>query len=163
METELELKHVAPYLPYELKVYNSIHENISIMVSDPTMYNNPLIGVKGINFIDGRINNPILHPLSDLTKEIEHNGEKFVPIYELFNIQFKDTAHVEYIRNMYFIETNNFINASHYSTSEESSFNKRNIKLNNYWKIEKLYEWHFDIDGLIEKGLAIDINTLNNI
>ena len=26
---------------------------------------------------------------------------------------------------------------------------------------EKLFEWHFDVFGLIEKWLAIDINTLN--
>lgn len=26
---------------------------------------------------------------------------------------------------------------------------------------EKLYEWHFDINNLIERGLAIDINTVN--
>ena len=29
-----------------------------------------------------------------------------------------------------------------------------------YAIVSKLLEWHFDIDGLIEKGLAIDINTL---
>ena len=29
-----------------------------------------------------------------------------------------------------------------------------------YGIIERLLEWHFDIFGLIEKGLAIDINTL---
>ena len=28
---------------------------------------------------------------------------------------------------------------------------------------EKLFEWHFDIFGLIEKGLAIDINTLSDV
>jgi hypothetical protein len=28
------------------------------------------------------------------------------------------------------------------------------------WTVEKLLEWHFDIYGLIEAGLAIDINTL---
>jgi hypothetical protein len=27
---------------------------------------------------------------------------------------------------------------------------------------EKLAEWHFDVFGLIEKNLAIDINTLEN-
>ena len=25
----------------------------------------------------------------------------------------------------------------------------------------QLFEWHFDVFGLIEKGIAIDINTLN--
>ena len=31
---------------------------------------------------------PVLHPLSDLTKEIEHNGENFVPIVRLAKINF---------------------------------------------------------------------------
>lgn len=29
-----------------------------------------------------------------------------------------------------------------------------------YWIVKKLYEFHFDVHGLIEKGLAIDKNTL---
>lgn len=33
--------------------------------------------------------------------------------------------------------------------------------LQSYKIVQKLFEWHFDVFGLIEKGLAIDINTLN--
>ena len=29
-----------------------------------------------------------------------------------------------------------------------------------YWIMEKLFKWHFDVFNLLEKGLAIDINTL---
>jgi hypothetical protein len=29
-----------------------------------------------------------------------------------------------------------------------------------YWIVEKLIEWHFDVFGLIKKGLAIDVNNL---
>jgi len=29
-----------------------------------------------------------------------------------------------------------------------------------YWIVKKLYEWHFDVNGLIEKGLAINILEL---
>lgn len=35
------------------------------------------------------------------------------------------------------------------------------IKLIRYGDVLKLLEWHFDVFGLIEKGLAIDINTIN--
>ncbi len=31
---------------------------------------------------------------------------------------------------------------------------------NRYKVVKKLFEWHFDIFGLIPAGLAIDINTL---
>ena len=30
----------------------------------------------------------------------------------------------------------------------------------NFYTIKKLIEWHFDIANLIEKGEAIDVNTL---
>lgn len=31
-----------------------------------------------------------------------------------------------------------------------------------YYIIQQLLGWRFDIDGLIDKGLAIDINTLDS-
>jgi hypothetical protein len=34
--------------------------------------------------------------------------------------------------------------------------------LNKHQDVQKLFEWHFDVFGLISKGLAIDINTLKN-
>jgi len=72
----------------------------------------------------------VLRPLSDLTKEIEVNGEKFVPIKK--------------IKEMYPLDTFS-------STS--------NIAQWSFRVVQKLLEWHFDY-GLIENDLAIDINTL---
>ena len=83
---------------------------------------------------------PILHPLSDLTKEIEHNGEKFVPTEKLDHI-------LTIYDNSVILELRDY----------------KRIDLIKYPLdiIQKLYEWHFDIHNLIENGLAIDINTLN--
>lgn len=67
----------------------------------------------------------ILRPLSDLTKEIEVNGEKFVPRSKFFGNP------LDYI-----------------------------ITKNSYEVVQQLISWHFDIFGLIDAGLAIDINTL---
>lgn len=75
----------------------------------------------------------ILRPLSDLTKEIELNGEKFIPF--------------------------NRIDLSMYELKQLYSNLILPTKLE-FWQVEKLFEWHFDIYGLIENGLAIDINTL---
>ncbi len=119
---KLELKHLAPYLPYRLKV-SLIH----------TLHGHTGIGsvehvVQAVN--EGKSQfKPILRPLSDLTKEIEHNGEKFVPtkalsMWDLQGITVLDIPHIPV--NLY----------------------------------ELLLKWHFDVFGLIEKGLAIDINTL---
>lgn len=76
----------------------------------------------------------VLLPLSDLTKEIEHNGEKFVPMDILYN---------------------------EFSQYDCFEFDNINVLNNPYNQIQNLLEWHFDVYGLIEQGLAIDINTLN--
>jgi hypothetical protein len=159
---KLELKHLAPYLPYGLnlriKNYNSLSWSVKLNIDnylnnfDKRYINDNIESIK-----------PILRPLSDLTKEIEVNEEKFVPIYKLFEIQYKDTSHVDLIREMYFKINYTFTCSSHYATAMETSINTKNIQMNNYWKIEKLFEWHFDVFGLIEKGLAIDINTTKKI
>lgn len=83
---------------------------------------------------DFRKSYPVLHPISDLTKEIEHIGEKFVPTVNLgWN-------------------------------TVTLSFSASNIKMAvdtlTLREAQKLIEWHFDIAGLIEKGEAIDVNKL---
>ena len=83
----------------------------------------------------------LLRPLSDLTKEIEHNGEKFVPIDELNNIG--DAECDRY--NDYFNEEN---------------ISDVNWLLEPFIIFQKLIEWKFDLADLISKGEAIDVNTL---
>ena len=70
---------MAMSLPYGLKVLRP--DNSTILEIQGVYLNN-------IIFTDRRIGNtkkskPILRPLSDLTKEIKHDGEKFVPIVKL--------------------------------------------------------------------------------
>ena len=85
---------------------------------------------------------PILRPLSDLTKEIEHNGEKFVPIRKL-------------------LEANSF-NLEKMETEYINSFAKSMVEIQMaYDDAQLLLRWHFDIFGLIEKDLAVNINTLS--
>ena len=90
---------------------------------------------------------PILHPLSDLTKPIEHNGEKFVPIDNIEGLFIEGTEDlinqsIEAIE--YFIE-NNFFSRMEYLP---------------FILIQKLIEWKFDLFGGIDSGDAIDVNTL---
>ena len=75
-----------------------------------------------------------LRPLSDLTKEIEYNGVKNILIDSLLD---KDII----LFNLY----------NSYSVD---------YKLLRHGDVEKLFKYHFDVFGLIDKGLAIDINTL---
>jgi len=153
---KLELKHLASYLPYGLKVY----------VYGQTIFDNHICELKWLDasnqaFFDGDWNNisenseyfkPILRPLSDLTKEIEVNGEKFVPI-EFFEISDDENKNKEYdygniklIRSLESLSKNAFVNDISYLP---------------YGVVEKLYEWHFDIYGLIENNLAIDKKTIS--
>ncbi len=82
---KLELKHLAPYLPYGLKI-RIFREGRALFVEDITM-NGEIIDYLFEESENRKwtknIYKPILKPLSDLTKEIEINGEKFVPMDRL--------------------------------------------------------------------------------
>jgi len=144
--TELKLKHLTPYLPYGLKLQ---HNNGIIK---------PFYGIseqyKDGTFMlywpenDGTINassnyKPILHPLSDLTKEITVNGETFVPMKRFFSMKSKDWDKC----NRKKVMKKSFI---------------RDLKNGDlpYMYIEQLHKWKFDVSGLIELGLAISVTNL---
>jgi len=93
---------------------------------------------------------PICRPL-DLTKEIDHGGEAFIPIVELakFVDEFNNAKPV-------FVEVKS-VYGLHYEWYSEYDNIRRSVPFSFYLK---LIEWHFDIAGLIEKGEAIDVNTL---
>ena len=138
MET-LELKHLAPYLPYRLRFRDSYAGDVSTYTLNSSNLS---------HFENGHIKVflPILRPLSDLTKEIEVNGKNFVPAEILFSVEndelqdFEDFGKIpEYWQDAIKIKP----------------------KWYDYYQVEFLFEWHFDVFGLIEKGLAIDYNTLN--
>ena len=169
---KLELKHFATYLPYKLKCTR--------MKSDSKFVKD--FGIKeliGLSFNTNRecftcifenseldINQvvPFLHPLSDLTKEIEVNGEKFIPMVELLkldNTQWLERnpngrySKIEYSQNEV------LANATFtYQATLSIHLHLKSLENERSWKIEKLKEWHFDIFGLIDAGLAIDINTV---
>ncbi len=139
---KLESKYLAGYLPYELRIKNKTTD-MPLTGAYLDELNDPLFG------FDDTFK-PILHPLSDLTKEIEVNGKKFVPIEVLNNMLFTKHSKLEYYDS-------EFCNGAILFSTNIKGFNI--LSMNE--KIQKLYEWHFDIYGLIENGLAIDINTLD--
>lgn len=90
---------------------------------------------------------PILHPLSDLTKEIEHNGEVFTPYIELLRISY--------------FNVDDMTQDELYDYKDAYSEINADAVLMPFSDGLKLIEWHFDIAGLIDKGEAIDVNTLD--
>ena len=73
---------------------------------------------------------PIIHPLSDLTKEIEHNGERFVPM----NLIYED------------LDDDDIFKYTH------------DLKCLPFHHAVKLLKWHFNL--MDESEEFIDVNTL---
>jgi hypothetical protein len=89
---KLEIKHLSAYLPYGLKLYAGeyfVENNLDVILDrlDVTTKAIDASNLDGVWFIDEV--KPLLRPLSQLTQEIEVNGEKFVPIVELLKIKNK--------------------------------------------------------------------------
>ena len=113
-------------LPYRLKIKSYLKSLSQGYLTKNTLESSTFKELEDSKII------PILYPLTDLTKPIEHNGEVFVPIEKL-----KYTG-VDLKIILKWIEG-------------DVLYLKDSLKL---------IEWHFDIAGLIEKSEAIDVNTL---
>lgn len=136
----LELRHLSPYLPYKLKVVEDGKIKVMNAYSGHSTY---WVGLELVIKQKGNIK-PILRPLTDLTKEIEINGEKFVPTEWLEEKYYTLDLHDQCLRLL-----------------EEDGENW--INQCDYMLVEHLLEWHFDIFSLIPNELAIDINTTKTI
>lgn len=139
---ELELKHIAPYLPYGLK--------FEINIFDQATVNGLMVGInnKEIEFSGIRqtitesfcydLCIPILRPKTDLNKEIIVNGEKHQMWLLLNGCKVLDNGKIENMNGCLF-----------------------NILDLKYSQIQRMLEFHIDIFDLIPQGRAIDINTLS--
>lgn len=130
---KIELKHLAPYLPYRLKAVKGVTriEITSFSLELPHVYHTSYLGsrLRVVSKIEDI--KPILRPLSDLTKE-EHSG-----IYNLLIVH---------------------IGKRKLNTLINDGYGLIDLP---YFIFENLLELHFDVFGLISKCLAIDVNTLN--
>lgn len=87
---------------------------------------------------------PILYPLSDITKEIQHHGKKFIPLSEIIEDD-RCNSDVQHLSQMIL------------------NLDVKDLCLNYpFWVVQKLVEWHFDVAGLIKKRQAVNINTLTS-
>jgi hypothetical protein len=127
---KLELKHLAPYLPYGLKCKST---TILFGEEDNGIYEMGLISMRGVLKGTGK---PILRPLSDLISliNIDFEDEKFKPIDVI-------------IRK----------GGCHSAVALHVKIGKGTLGFKYF---DLLLQWHFDVFGLIEKRLAIDINTI---
>ena len=137
----IELKHLAPYLPYNLKFRQRVRKPTSPVAY---YYENRLMTVSHIEWLlTSEIQKPILRPLSDLTEKVLKDIKKMM----LVDFEYIDK---DGIQSIHFPTGNISITSIHYEIVEECP-----LGFYNY-----LLKHHFDVFGLIEKGLAIDKNTL---
>lgn len=168
----LELKHIAPYLPYGVMLGSPAYRNGRI---SKIRLEGRHLGKNGLE--DLRFYKPILRPLSDIT------GEDLI---SLFDIAYKqvygdidkdlDNFHFhgwdgelnfgltvmdemfEYGFSMDFEDSKDFRLSYR---NKDSLCENSTMKIDKLELFSKLFEMNFDIFGLIDQGLAIDINTLN--
>lgn len=141
---KLEPKHILKHLPYDVQVLDLITNKAFAL--DVDNLSQTLNDIEHLNSVK-----LALHPLSDLTKPITHKGETFVPM-DMINNNTNDSYSfcVEFIINGYGKDKILFSHKYDYDFTFEEFDEVMN----------KLLEWHFDIDNLIGHGLAVDINTL---
>jgi hypothetical protein len=150
---ELELKHVAPYLPYGLKIASAYLDSRELigLRNDKGCDCVWVIFERNSKDLSAHVNinkiKLILRPMSDLKKEIEVNGNKFVPFEVLENI----------LRSL---GNSNLLGTHTLNRLMNKEFPiEYKIGITPYAIIQKLFEWHFDVFDLIEQGMAVNINN----
>ncbi|WP_284460655.1 hypothetical protein [Chryseobacterium sp.] len=89
MTKEEKIRVYSAYLPYALKIECYSNEEIEVGGN----YITTLAGINQNGITDDLGNDwhfgvrPVLYPLEYLTKEIEHDGERFVPMIKLLELQ----------------------------------------------------------------------------
>lgn len=131
-------------LPFKLKCQVTDKGNITIselnaVYSDGTCTFHHLVeSDKGFSDVK-----PILRPLSDLSIEIEHNGEKLIPITKILEQSCFDTSKMTYKEQCSYIK--GFVDPLELLVLQDAIL---------------LLKWNFDIAGLIDKNEAVDYHTL---
>jgi len=165
---KLELKHIASYLPYAVKIYDY---NAYPVCGFFEMNHNGGTGMIAISELlaSPRLYKIALRPIYDLTNEISHNGRKFIPIEALLDIETEINWSSSDHLNTDFMEKTHYTKIEGGSTFgyNESGYFYIIDKYDRYCPVKKqkelfetMYEWGIDLNGLIDQGLAIDINTI---
>jgi len=140
----LTIKELAPYLPYGLKVAFIVRYEIRRIATLSSLYD--IENYYDIKLSIGHSDSehiwmfkPLLRPLSQLTEEIEHNGEKFVPKDKIPNYTKVDE------------------NGTLYILVDGTQWQSNPLRWD-YETVNWLISLHFDVFGLIDRGLALPID-----
>lgn len=192
---QLELKHIAPYLPYGLKVkHESIDEDVTEICNLESLSLDCITFDNGCDYYfedsdyDNPIIKPLLRPLSDLYKDIDGEvgivelAKMLGDFKELLSVSVEDNA-VDYMGNpapyyecKYVSDIDDDIHSTLVFCPDTVSFERliiynvhltrpvsasdlQNTPIRCYNQFyEYLFQHHYDVYSLIDKGLAIDLN-----
>jgi hypothetical protein len=131
---KLELKHLAPYLPYGLKVQSSKTETLSGLLEDKIFVKEFNLAYPFCNCI------PILRPISDLDSLIETCFK---------NISFA-TKEQQFLIDLFCYE----------NISTEECLSDLDLTKLPYECVNYIFKNHYDFFDLIPQGLAINFKVL---
>lgn len=182
---KLSISHIAPYLPYGLKVkHESIDEDVTEICNLESLSLDCITFDNGCDYYfddseyDNPIIKPLLRPLSDLYKEID--GEVGIvelakiagcnidlnklPINEIETVNIVKNYEVEFKYSSGYYRYFIFRNGSfYYKTGHERRYGQDYEPLpqsNQLDLFTYLFQHHYDIWDLIGQNLAIDLNSI---
>lgn len=135
---ELELKHIAPYLPYRVEIYELNVDGRNTFTLDIDLLMAMQIG--GFEYFK-----PILRPMSDLIEDCINGECPLNIIKERYN-----ELNEERIQS---VEFHNIGGVTLYGMLTDDSY-EVSMPL---WAYDMLFSWHFDVFGLIDAGLAVEL------
>ena len=158
---KLELKHLAPYLPYNLQVeykgevtiINALDSSGGVFVGKNRM----------VSFIDLKNVKPMLRPLSSITKE---ESAKILSKAQGVSVN-EDTLRVfknnndtiiiqyEYLNDVLFCLSLSYTNRTFIATPYAIYRSHKKVTSTPMFIYDWFIENHFDVFGLIDRGLAI--------
>jgi hypothetical protein len=142
---KLEQKHLAPYLPYGLKIKvidTNFYKYDVMTLCDKSGLSN--IGLSDL-LDEPQDFKPILHPLSDLKKGFHKDFDEV--LFDDNNYVYTDELGIKATPSIELFIGDGCNNTIIFDSVIEIYY--------------LLLKHHFDVFRLIQKGLAIDINTLN--
>jgi len=158
---KIQTKHLAPYLPYRLNILLQGKKLELTGLESPYKTNDNYYVNGVVREINGTYKQsrsmcltdknvdlckPIFRPMSDCLKFItDHKGRKFCPAEALWSV---DSVDIDRWNTFGFIPP------------YWHDCIKVGVNSHDWNTVKFLFEWHFDVFGLIPAGLAIDINTI---
>lgn len=167
---KLELKDICGYLPYGLEAY---YNRVVVKITGVVNNNSQLVKFGGV-FVPVYDITPILRPMSDLTKPIMHKGKEIVPLVGLAR-SIRDTFGYKYRDwelnvKEYWHKDNCFSKKGEFIflfDDDDKCFelladdrNNSSISFSQLPLFDLLNELMFDYRGLIDKGIAINVNAI---